>query len=246
MNTLLDSGLKLASDTLVKLKDSNIGRTKVLFLVPFTHLSDICSIIGASDSFACGAQNCHQEEEGAYTGEISASMVASAGGRYVILGHSERRQYAGEDNALLAKKIRAASEAGLSIIYCVGETLDERENGEHKKIVETQLKEALEDQSDLDNESLIIAYEPVWAIGTGKTASPDQAEEMHKHIRNVVASILSNEVAESCSILYGGSMKPENAEELLSQPNIDGGLIGGAALDSEKFVNIVSAVPSAA
>lgn len=188
------------------------------------------------------AQNMHFAENGAYTGEISASMLKSIGVTTVILGHSERRAYFGEDDELLAKKVNTALENGMRVIFCFGEELEDRKKDNHFKIVESQLKNALFHLEDKDWKSIVLAYEPVWAIGTGETASPEQAQEMHKFIRETLSKKYSEEIASSVSILYGGSVKPGNAGEIFSKPDVDGGLIGGASLKASDFAAIVAAI----
>ncbi|MEY8021429.1 triose-phosphate isomerase [Muriicola sp. SD30] len=187
------------------------------------------------------AQNMHFAESGAYTGEISADMLQSIGINTVILGHSERRAYFGEDDALLAKKVDAALKAGIRIIFCFGEELQDRKSGDHFKVVGSQLKNGL---FHLDGDSwknIVLAYEPVWAIGTGETASPEQAQEMHAFIRKTIAEAYNNEIAQDVTILYGGSVKPGNAKEIFSKEDVDGGLIGGASLVATDFAAIVAA-----
>jgi triosephosphate isomerase len=185
------------------------------------------------------AQNMHQANNGAYTGEISADMLKNIGVNTVILGHSERRAYFYESDALLAQKVETALENELEIIFCFGEELKDRKSGQHFKVVESQLKNALFHLPTEAWKSIVLAYEPVWAIGTGETASPDQAQEMHAFIRNTIASAFNQETADNVSILYGGSVKPNNAREIFSKPDVDGGLIGGAALNSVDFTAIV-------
>lgn len=187
---------------------------------------------------AVGAQNCYDKTSGAYTGEISAAMAGSAGANYVILGHSERREYFAEDNTFLAAKVNAVLEAGLTPIFCCGETLEQREAGIHFDFVKSQLTESLFSLSEEEFKKVVIAYEPIWAIGTGVTASSAQAQEMHKVLRDHVASKYGQEVADQTSLLYGGSCKPSNAEELFACPDVDGGLIGGASLKADDFVAI--------
>ena len=188
--------------------------------------------------FNVGAQNCSAYDKGAYTGEVSAKMLKSLDVDYCIIGHSERRKYFGETNEILAEKINRVIENNMSPIYCVGEVLEERESGRHFEVVKEQLEKGL---FHLDGDAIydaIIAYEPVWAIGTGKTATPEQAQEIHAYIRGLIAEKYGKEVAENTSILYGGSCKPSNAKELFANPDVDGGLIGGASLKAEDFVNI--------
>ncbi|MBE9490314.1 MAG: triose-phosphate isomerase, partial [Bacteroidetes bacterium] len=181
------------------------------------------------------AQNMHFAKSGAYTGEISASMLKSVGIQTVILGHSERRAYFNETDELLAQKVDAALASGMRVIFCFGEELVDRKSGNHENIVEFQIKNALFHLSSATFDSIVLAYEPVWAIGTGETASPEQAQDMHKFIRKTLSDKYGNDVADSVSILYGGSVKPNNAKEIFSKPDVDGGLIGGAALNAEDF-----------
>ena len=188
-----------------------------------------------------GAENAHWEEKGAFTGEISTGMLVDAGAKYVIIGHSERRQYFGETDETVNKRARAVIAAGLTAIVCVGETLEEREAGKLVEVIERQMNVGLKDVTAADCERLVIAYEPVWAIGTGKTATPDQAQEVHALIRSTLAQLVGSDVAETVRIQYGGSMKPSNAAELLAKKDIDGGLIGGAALKAADFAGIVGA-----
>ena len=188
------------------------------------------------------SQNMHAAESGAYTGEVSASMLKSVGVNTTLLGHSERRAYFNETNSSLAEKTAAASLAGIEMIFCFGEELADRKSGQHFDVVQAQLEKVLFDVDVLDWDKVILAYEPVWAIGTGETASPEQAQEMHAFIRSLLAEKGSEQIAAQTSILYGGSVKPNNAEALFSQADVDGGLIGGAALDADDFMEIVNAI----
>ena len=188
------------------------------------------------------AQNVHQAESGAFTGEISADMLKSIGVNTVILGHSERRAIFHETDALIASKVDAALEHDMTVIFCFGEELKDRQSNTHFNVVENQLKDGLFHISANDWENVVLAYEPVWAIGTGETASPEQAQEMHEFIRETVRKSFGSDVAENVSILYGGSVKPENAKEIFSKPDVDGGLIGGAALKADDFVAIINAI----
>jgi triosephosphate isomerase len=192
-----------------------------------------------NSSVALGAQNLYWEAEGAYTGEISAPMLKSAGCRYCIIGHSERRQYFGETDETVNKKIRAAIKADLQPVFCVGESEKERESGQTLSILDKQIKKGLEELVSKQLESLIIAYEPVWAIGTGKTATDDQAQEVHRFIRSLVKDNFGQALADSIRILYGGSVKPANIESLMAMPDIDGALVGGASLSAESFSQII-------
>lgn len=187
------------------------------------------------------AQNMHQNESGAFTGEVSAKMLKSVGIETVIIGHSERRAYFNEDNALLSKKVDTALNNGMTAIFCLGEELEDRKKGTHFDLVYKQLSEALFHLSEEAWNHIVVAYEPVWAIGTGETASPEQAQEIHKFIREKIAEKYSKEIADKVSILYGGSVKPDNANEIFGQPDVDGGLIGGAALKVDSFMDIVNA-----
>lgn len=239
MNTTVPEGVKLAKEINEALKDVT-PNCDVIIAVPFTHLTAVDAVID-QNKLGLGAENCADKKSGAYTGEVSAPMVTSTGAKYVILGHSERRQYYGETPETLKEKVLLALENGLTPIFCIGEVLEERENGTFFDVVDSQIEKSLFDLSAKDFGKIVLAYEPVWAIGTGKTASDDQAEEMHAHIRNLVEGKYGKEVAEDTSILYGGSCKPTNAKALFAKPNVDGGLIGGAALDAESFMGIVNA-----
>jgi triosephosphate isomerase len=239
MNTTLAEGVALAKDVNEALKGAT-PKCDVVICVPFTHLASVAAAIDTT-KLGLGAENCADHTKGAYTGEVSAPMVASTGANYVILGHSERRQYYGETSEILKTKVNLALAEGLTPIFCIGEVLEQRENGTFFDVVTKQIEEALFDLSAEEFGKLILAYEPVWAIGTGKTATADQAEDMHAHIRSVIAKKYGKEVAENTSILYGGSCKPSNAAELFAKPDVDGGLIGGAALDAASFMGIVTA-----
>ncbi len=239
MNTTLQEGVRLAEEVNNALKETE-AKCDVVICVPFTHLASVNAVIDQS-KLGLGAENCADHVKGAYTGEVSAPMVASTGARYVILGHSERRQYYGETSATLKEKVKLALAEGLTPIFCIGEVLEERENGTYNAVVKSQIEEALFDLTADDFKKIILAYEPVWAIGTGKTATDEQAQEMHAFIRSTIAAKYGADVAEEISILYGGSCKPTNAKGLFSQPDIDGGLIGGASLEAEPFMGIVKA-----
>lgn len=239
MNTTLQEGVKLAGEVNESLKGLNT-KCDVVICVPFTHLASVNNVID-SNLLGLGAENCADKEKGAYTGEVSASMVVSTGATYVILGHSERRQYYGETAEILKDKVNLALSNKLTPIFCIGEVLEQREDGSYFDVVKSQIEGSLFDLSAEDFGKIVLAYEPVWAIGTGKTATDDQAEEMHAFIRGVIAEKYGNDVADNTSILYGGSCKPSNAKALFAKPNVDGGLIGGAALDAESFMGIVTA-----
>lgn len=225
---------------LVDLKKQVFPENVVVMIAPsFTNLNHTFRSL-REHPVKIAAQNMHQNNEGAFTGEISAKMLKSVGANTVILGHSERRAYFNEDSAILAKKVITALENEMTIIFCIGEELEDRKSGNHFQLIKTQLSEGLFHISSDAWENIIIAYEPVWAIGTGETASPEQAQEMHKFIRKTVAENYSKEIADKVSILYGGSVKPDNASEIFGQDDVDGGLIGGASLKVESFMKIVN------
>lgn len=240
MNMDLAEGLKFAEtiDAYFRQKPSGTG---VILCTPFIHLAGVTEIL-KKGKVTLGAQNCASEPSGAYTGEVSPSMIKSTGARYVIIGHSERRAYYHEDDKILNKKTLLAIATGLEVIFCCGEVLKERESGKHFEVVKRQLDEGLFTLPKEDFKKIVIAYEPVWAIGTGLTATPDQAQEMHKYIRSLVEGKYGNEIAEELTILYGGSCKPSNAAEIFSKPDVDGGLIGGASLKKDDFCAIVEAI----
>lgn len=239
MNTTVPEGVQLAKDVNEALKGVT-PNCDVVIAVPFTHLTAVAAEIDQT-KLGLGAENCADKKSGAYTGEVSAAMVASTGATYVILGHSERRSYYGETPETLKEKVALAMENNLTPIFCIGEVLEERENGTYFDVVDAQIEKSLFDLSAEDFGKIILAYEPVWAIGTGKTATDDQAEEMHAHIRALIEKKYGKEVAENTSILYGGSCKPSNAKALFAKPNVDGGLIGGASLKAADFMGIVTA-----
>lgn len=238
MNTELQSGMTLASEVVNMAADEVASATKMILIPPFTHLTTVKKQLGDSPNVFLGAQNCHEAASGAYTGEVSVEMLKSVGVDYVVLGHSERREYFAESHELLAKKTDAVLAGGLLPIFCCGEKLETREADGHFDLVKDQIEESLFHLSAADFAKVVIAYEPVWAIGTGVTASDDQAQEMHAFIRKVIADKYGQEVAESTSILYGGSVKPGNAQALFACPDVDGGLVGGASLKSRDFVDI--------
>jgi triosephosphate isomerase len=228
---------------LVKALDSNLGETsaEVMVAPTFVNLAAAVSALESS-KIEVVAQNMHFADSGAYTGEISTGMLKSIGINTVIIGHSERRAYFGETDELLAKKVNAALDNGMRVIFCFGEELTDRQSGNHFSVVEGQLKNGLYSLPPASWKSLVLAYEPVWAIGTGETASPEQAQEMHAFIRQSIASAFNQEIADDVTILYGGSVKPGNAAEIFSKPDVDGGLIGGAALKTDDFLAIVNAI----
>lgn len=229
-----------AYELVSSLKDrlKGVDSVKVVLCPPFTALSSVKKGIEGSN-LLLGAQNMHWEDEGAFTGEISPRMLLSLGCSFVILGHSERRMYFGETNEIINKKLKKALEAGLNPIVCVGEKLEEREAGKTDKVVEDHIRGAFKELSPEQAKKAVIAYEPVWAIGTGKTASPKQANDVHRFIREKLRDLYSDEIAENKIILYGGSVKPENSKDLLNQTDIDGALVGGASLKSDSFEKIV-------
>ncbi|MEZ5072653.1 MAG: triose-phosphate isomerase [Bacteroidales bacterium] len=237
MNTLLQDGMELAK-AVEKLEKQKASDALVIIAPPYTHLSGVKALI---NNVKLSAQNCASEASGAYTGEVAPAMLKSVGAEYVILGHSERRAYYHEDNALLNKKMKLALSEGLKPIYCCGEVLAERESGKLYDVVKAQIAEGLAGLSKDDMARVVIAYEPVWAIGTGVVATPDQAQEMHKFIRDLLVELYDATVADNMTILYGGSCKPSNAAELFANPDVDGGLIGGASLKAEDFLGIVNA-----
>lgn len=237
MNTLLKDGMELAK-AVEKLEKEKQSDAIVIIAPPYTHLSRVNELI---DGVKLAAQNCASEESGAYTGEISPDMLISVGVEYVIIGHSERRSYYHEDDELLNKKTKLALSKGLKPIFCCGEVLEEREKGKLYDVIREQITVGLSGLSVNDMAQVVIAYEPVWAIGTGVVATPDQAQEMHKFIRDLLVELYDEEVAGNMTILYGGSCKPSNAAELFANPDVDGGLIGGAALKAEDFLAIVNA-----
>jgi triosephosphate isomerase len=236
MNTTLKDGMELAK-AVEKLEKEKTSDALVIIAPPYTHLSKVKELIG---DVKLSSQNCASEASGAFTGEISPEMLTSTGVEYVIIGHSERRSIFGEDNELLNKKTKLALAEGLKPIVCCGEVLKERESEKHFDVIKEQVKVGLKGLSKDEINQVVIAYEPVWAIGTGVVASPDQAQEMHKYIRGFLAEMFDADVADDMSILYGGSCKPSNAEEIFANPDVDGGLIGGAALKAEDFLAIVN------
>ena len=239
MNENLQEGVALAkeiNDALVADKPN----CDVIICTPFIHLAKVADVLD-QNVVALGAENCADKEKGAYTGEVSAAMVKSTGAQYVILGHSERRQYYGETAEILKEKTLLALANGLKVIFCCGETLEEREANKQNEVVKAELENSVFNLSAEEWKNIVIAYEPIWAIGTGKTATSDQAEEMLAYIRSIVAEKYGQEAAEETSILYGGSCKASNAPELFSKPNIDGGLIGGASLKCADFKGIIDA-----
>ena len=239
MNKNLQEGIALAKELNTMLA-ADKPACDVIICTPFIHLASVAAELNA-DTIGLGAENCADKASGAYTGEVSAAMVKSTGAQYVILGHSERRAYYGETAEILKEKINLALANGLKVIFCIGEVLEERESGKQNEVVKAQLEGSLFDLSAEEFSNIILAYEPVWAIGTGKTATAEQAQEIHAFIRSLIAEKYGKEIADNCSILYGGSCKPSNAKELFANPDVDGGLIGGAALKVSDFKGIIDA-----
>lgn len=241
MNLTLAEGKELVENIIAgqpQLSDTK----KIVIASPFVHITQTAQQLNGKDHMHVGAQNCYSEASGAYTGEVSAAMLQSAGVEYVILGHSERREYFKEDNATLAKKTDLALANGMQVIFCCGEPLEIRDADTQNSYVEKQIKEGIFHLDADQLKNIVIAYEPIWAIGTGRTASSEQAQDMHKHIRNVISVKYGTATADNMTILYGGSCKPSNAAELFGCPDVDGGLIGGASLKAEEFLGIISAM----
>jgi len=241
MNKTLPESKKLVKALKKSIKNLPLENTRVIIAPTYVNLQRVSKSTKKS-SIEVAAQNMHQADSGAFTGEISAEMLKSIGVELIILGHSERREYFDETDALLAKKVDQALKNKLEVIFCFGEVLEDRKNGNHFKVVENQIKNALFHLSADAWKAIILAYEPVWAIGTGETASPEQAQEMHAFIRSLVAEKYNGDVAKNVSILYGGSVKPANAKEIFSKEDVDGGLIGGAALNADDFVALIEAI----
>ena len=239
MNLTLQEGIALAKELQTEL-EANKPNCDVVICTPFVHLASIASFLN-QDLIGLGAENCADKEKGAYTGEVSAAMVKSTGANYVILGHSERREYYAETPEILKEKVLLALSNNLKVIFCIGESLEEREANKQNEVVKAELEGSVFNLTPEQFSNIVIAYEPIWAIGTGKTATADQAEEIHAYIRDVVAARYGAEVADNTSILYGGSCKPSNAKELFAKPDIDGGLIGGASLKAADFKGIIDA-----
>ncbi len=242
MNKTFEEANILASEVMGMVADEVKGNVKVIFCTPFPYLHPIKNLLGSNSRISVGAQNCSEHESGAYTGETSAVMLKSMNIPYVIVGHSERRQYFGEDGKLLAKKVDIALKNGLTPIFCCGEPLDVREKNGHEALVKKQVEESLFHLEAAQLEKVVIAYEPVWAIGTGKTATSQQAQEMHAVIRKHLAGKYGANVADNISILYGGSVNAANAKELFACPDVDGGLVGGASLKSREFTEIIKSI----
>lgn len=241
MHTTYDEGLQLINSVLEHSGKIDAGKL-LLFSPPFTHLKTIAEKTIGFQNVSVAAQNCHHEKQGAFTGEVSAAMLRSVGCKYVILGHSERRQFFGETEEVILKKMMNAIYNKLHVIYCCGEPLEMRENGTYKEYVAEQLHASVLKMPDDMIHDVAIAYEPIWAIGTGQTATTEQAQEMHAHIRNFIKIKFGNTIAAEMPIIYGGSVKMGNARELFSQNDVDGGLVGGASLNAEEFAAIVNSL----
>ena len=239
MNMTQAESARFVQSLLLDLGD--VTDVEVVIIPPFTALANVMEALGASQGIKVGAQNMHWEPNGAFTGEISAALLRDLLVRYVVLGHSERRQYFGETDEIVNRKVKAAHEATLRPIVCVGETLEQRDKGNVEKILSIQLRGSLKDLDEKQLQETVIAYEPVWAIGTGRVATPEQAQEAHAFIRHTLREISDETTADRMRIQYGGSVKPENARDLLSQSDIDGALVGGASLDPRSFAQIVKA-----
>src|SRR3954471_13779046 len=239
MNMTQAEAAAFVESLLVEIGDE--GQVEVVIVPPFTSLAKVSEALGTSQNIKLGAQNMHWERSGAFTGEISAAMLRDLYVRYVVLGHSERRQYFGETDEIVNRKMRAALEAALRPIVCVGETLAQRDAAEVEEVLSRQLRGSLAGVESKELIEVVVAYEPVWAIGTGRNASPEQAQETHAFIRKVLGEISDSTTADKIRIQYGGSVKPDNAAKLMSQPDIDGALVGGASLDPRSFAQIVKA-----
>lgn len=239
MHNNLSESQNLVTKLVNELNNQNINR-EVIICPPFTSLTEVSNLLDGT-KIELGAQNMHFEDKGAFTGEISADMLKSVGCKYVILGHSERRTIFGESDEIINKKIKQALNAGLIPIFCMGETLEQREDGIKNDVIKNQVSEGIKELSEEDVNKIIIAYEPIWAIGTGKTATPEQAQEVHKFIRSLLRENFSENTSQNIPILYGGSVKPNNAEDILAKEDIDGALVGGACLDTDSFVSIIKA-----
>ncbi len=236
MNKTVKEAINLVTSLKKKIKD--VKDTEIVVCPPFTVLCEVSDIVKNSN-IGLGAQNVFYEDKGAYTGEVSAEMLKDVGCSCVIIGHSERRQYFNESDEIINKKLKKSLERGLKVIVCVGENLEEREKGGYRSVVEKQVRRCLKGVKKEDMTNIIVAYEPVWAIGTGKTATPNEAQEMHSFIRSLLAMIFNEETAKNVKIVYGGSVKPANIKDLMMQKDIDGALVGGASLDAEQFIKIV-------
>lgn len=238
MNLLPDEGYQLIEYLSNFCESNTLDNVEVVVAPPYIHLAKAAEMT-ANSKIEIAAQNCSDQLNGAFTGEVSVDMLKAIGVKWALIGHSERREYYGDTDTFINRKLKRTIEAGMTPILCVGEVLEDRKAGKQEEVVAVQLKGALDGFSAEDLKKMVIAYEPVWAIGTGETASPEQAQEVHAFIRKYLAENYSEEVAAEVSILYGGSVKPENAEEIFGQEDVDGGLIGGASLKYEQFVKLI-------
>ncbi|HAL65483.1 MAG TPA: triose-phosphate isomerase [Bacteroidales bacterium] len=241
MNLSFEEAEELVSSIADQLEEIDLEETEVVICPPYPYL-EMALDIAIESVFSVGAQNISQFDNGAYTGEVSARMLASMDVDYCIIGHSERRKYFGETDEIIAQKIDQALKHEFIVIFCCGELLSERRAGKHFDVVRQQIEKALFSLSEEEFYNIVIAYEPVWAIGTGENATPEQAQEMHAYIRRLIASRYGNDVANETSILYGGSCNSKNAPEIFAQPDVDGGLIGGASLNADEFIKIIKAI----
>lgn len=237
MHTTLGEANVLASNIIKKSKPNT--NQHIIFFPPFPYIQSIADLASGNESYSVGAQDCASEPKGAFTGEVAAFMIRSVGGKWVIIGHSERRSYFNESNETLKKKVELTLDENLSVMFCCGETIEQREKSIQNQIVETQLEASIFHLNPAAFKNIVIAYEPVWAIGTGKTASPEQAQEMHHYIRQLIAIKYNDRLADEISIVYGGSVTSTNAFSLFSQPDIDGALVGGASLMIDEFISII-------
>ncbi|BAV94105.1 triose-phosphate isomerase [Ichthyobacterium seriolicida] len=239
MNNGIDESKQLLKELLALITPLDLKVKKIIVSPSFTNLHGVSKYLD-NTKISVAAQNLHQENSGAYTGEVSAHMLKSINVNKVILGHSERRMLFGETNDILASKVNASLKHSMEIIFCIGESLEDRESKSHFEVVSSQIKEGLFHLSNKDFNNIILAYEPVWAIGTGKTASPEQAQEMHNYIRNIISDKYGDDIAQKTSIIYGGSCNPNNALDIFSKKDVDGGLIGGASLKAKDFLSIIN------
>ena len=241
MNKTLEDGKELLKEILTEAPELS-NHQEVLFAVPFPFLIPSKEIISSRKNTFVAAQNCHHKSSGAYTGEVAVDMLDSIGIRHCIIGHSERREYFSETNQMLAEKVNLCLAKSITPVFCCGEPLSVRESGNQNVFVQDQLTESLFHLDNAAIQKVVIAYEPIWAIGTGKTATSEQAQEMHAHLRNVLATKYGKNISDNISILYGGSVKGANAKEIFSQPDVDGGLVGGASLVAKEFIQIIQAL----
>ena len=242
MNKNFDAGLQLAAEIAESLAQAPQQTAQVILIPSFIHLEAISRLLSTTDQAYLGAQNCHEQMEGAFTGEISAPMLQSVGVQFVLIGHSEKRQYLGESSALLAQKMTTALTCGLRPIFCCGESKQSRATGKQEHFVKDQLTESLFHLTKAQMAQMVIAYEPIWAIGTGHTPTPDEVQAMHQSIRQTIAQQYDEGIAQSIPILYGGSCNTQNAPTLFTCPDVDGGLIGSASLEADSFIAIVNSL----